>query len=935
MSNKEARYVANIFEQFGIQEIVDATLYAIALDKYDNEIYIPVLYLNTLKLSTLSQNASQSSAKGGHGNPDLITWDFGKEIDLKLQDALFTPASQSMMWGGKFGIKKPKIQGLWNPLVYPKDRYGRTKYLEKHVLAYVDSDGENPAGFYELLDGQKVSEEPIIACEKLDTETYVGAIRFNDDPTAYGEIEDQNYDLLAAVDEQDIAPASTQGNGGRLTNIKLTNVQRYVYTDANSNTSFIFAILDDITAQAYKSICETVMKAAANPNWATENHIVVTGTLSELALPATRSVNYCNEHKGDIAVFSKANFLMENPSTELEQIISKEIIGKFKDYIPFICPCDGQIKYATYIPVEAEFKYEDIEEFATGYRCPKGYETGERESSESNTAALVKSYYWGVTDNALATKLEELYDLNPQKYRGRPERAEIACETYGDFDFTLFDMQVMKGTKDGDTITIDETLSDDADKFCIYTPVDRCDGIYGDNTVGCGSDVHAYGYEWKRMDMKMMSFEGDQDLYYMENANLRFRVPRNSTQKEISIARDGFYETEYNQETITWDKVGEEEINSIITLDRQFAERQSYGYFVNPYDSSVQFFINIHLTLPLANDQNSLERTIRVPLGTFYIVSDWNYDGVSAYEIAHPIESGIEHVHMIEVMKEYKATATFAIDANKNLAMGNYRYVHAYDECPLTVFIDPKTMKPYEANSGSFVRENGDVITGNFRIIKQNEMYYKWTRSIAPPFTSLGQRIIVDAEHFPGTFRIVGETHIRPRDGGKDDCYQIELPLAKLSPETSLELVADSGPATFDMNFKVLRRDDGVMVKLTRYRMDCMTYDGHPSGSEQVVPLYPISDSTFDTIVKSEAFAELRVISPDPTEVRQMSTEHDIAIEDIQAVLDTTKSVTEKKYNTYTLQVVEENYAEALNTEPLNDEDIEVVIANMDEEVGE
>ena len=85
--------MANIFEQYGIKEVADVTLYAIELDKYDNEVYIPVMYLDTLKVSTLEQSASQATANGGKGNPDLITWDFGKEISLSLEDALFTPAS--------------------------------------------------------------------------------------------------------------------------------------------------------------------------------------------------------------------------------------------------------------------------------------------------------------------------------------------------------------------------------------------------------------------------------------------------------------------------------------------------------------------------------------------------------------------------------------------------------------------------------------------------------------------------------------------------------------------------------------------------------------------------------------------------------------------------------------------------------------------------
>ena len=49
--------MASIFEQYGIKEVADVTIYAIELDKYDNEIYIPVMYLDTLKVSTLEQTA--------------------------------------------------------------------------------------------------------------------------------------------------------------------------------------------------------------------------------------------------------------------------------------------------------------------------------------------------------------------------------------------------------------------------------------------------------------------------------------------------------------------------------------------------------------------------------------------------------------------------------------------------------------------------------------------------------------------------------------------------------------------------------------------------------------------------------------------------------------------------------------------------------------
>ena len=47
----------NIFEQYGIKEVADVTLYSIELDQNDDEIYVPVLYLDTLKVSSVEETA--------------------------------------------------------------------------------------------------------------------------------------------------------------------------------------------------------------------------------------------------------------------------------------------------------------------------------------------------------------------------------------------------------------------------------------------------------------------------------------------------------------------------------------------------------------------------------------------------------------------------------------------------------------------------------------------------------------------------------------------------------------------------------------------------------------------------------------------------------------------------------------------------------------
>lgn len=88
----------NIFEKYGIKEVADVTF-------YDTETNKPVLFLDTLKVSTIEQTAEQTSARGGKGNPELIVWDYGKEITLNLEDALFSPQSMNLMLGGIEGKK--------------------------------------------------------------------------------------------------------------------------------------------------------------------------------------------------------------------------------------------------------------------------------------------------------------------------------------------------------------------------------------------------------------------------------------------------------------------------------------------------------------------------------------------------------------------------------------------------------------------------------------------------------------------------------------------------------------------------------------------------------------------------------------------------------------------------------------------------------------
>ena len=96
----------NIFDKYGIKEVANVYFEALEDDLkagvYKGDI---VLFLDTLKVSTIETTAENTAAQGGWGNPKLVQWDYGKEINITLEDALMSLESLRFMLGG--AIKKP------------------------------------------------------------------------------------------------------------------------------------------------------------------------------------------------------------------------------------------------------------------------------------------------------------------------------------------------------------------------------------------------------------------------------------------------------------------------------------------------------------------------------------------------------------------------------------------------------------------------------------------------------------------------------------------------------------------------------------------------------------------------------------------------------------------------------------------------------------
>ena len=130
--------MASILDRYGIKEVADVTFYSINADGTRGA---PALYLDTLKVSTIEQTAETSDARGGKGNPKLISWDYGKEINVTIEDALFSSKSMAIMFGNGSVVNKS------------------AQNITKTAVVRVGADGKLPATFvadvYDATAGSK------------------------------------------------------------------------------------------------------------------------------------------------------------------------------------------------------------------------------------------------------------------------------------------------------------------------------------------------------------------------------------------------------------------------------------------------------------------------------------------------------------------------------------------------------------------------------------------------------------------------------------------------------------------------------------------------------------------------------------------------------------------------------------------------------------
>lgn len=176
------------------------------------------------------------------------------------------------------------------------------------------------------------------------------------------------------------------------------------------------------------------------------------------------------------------------------------------------------------------------------------------------------------------------------------------------------------------------------------------------------------------------------------------------------------------------------------------------------------------------------------------------------------IENSVKDAKRIDRFNKFTADKAFIVPA------GNHEGAPTEgDNTAQAVYYDPKTMKPYQDGTP----------------IAAGEVYYKFARSVAYGDNSLGKKIEISADKFPGTYRVIGETEIRQKEGSAPQKFQFVIPEAKMSASNAaITLEADGDPTVFSFTMDVLRPESGNMMEFIQFDVEDNKAQG--DGSDMV-----------------------------------------------------------------------------------------------------
>ena len=125
----------------------------------------------------------------------------------------------------------------------------------------------------------------------------------------------------------------------------------------------------------------------------------------------------------------------------------------------------------------------------------------------------------------------------------------------------------------------------------------------------------------------------------------------------------------------------------------------------------------------------------------------------------------------------------------------------------------------YEANDdcGSPIVMTDAQLTGKTLTVsaasnKNVIVYYTFTSA------EVTESYVIDAAHFSGTYKLVGNTVIRNRETGKDEAFQVVIPNLKWSSNLNLVFSAEGDPTPTSFECEIMKAaNSSTMIQMTRW----------------------------------------------------------------------------------------------------------------------
>lgn len=755
----------NLFDQYGIREVADVTIYSIHKkeDGSGDVYYVPALYLDTLKVTTTEKTAENTWASGGLGNSRLISWDYGKTINLTLEDALCTPASLGLCWGGVLSSDWKDAQVRHQFGINDTDSCGGIERISRMEKAFYPRNDATSAVVSNLLprDGQ----EDILVDQNGD-KSYLERSSVLDGTVVrgFGYVDSHPYkwrlEIDTAVKSVAVVPDRFFSTYGKTYPIK----RKQTVGINQPSESFKYEIIylrgydkynDEGGEPPYAKI---IYHKQAEENivheYTCSNDKHALSVLDDFDGFPYLKIKVCYDgsikvYLGTVAVGWEWNQVITPDELEYNEKEAKYQIPADKE--AYWVDVTDWVKTSQFEGIDLWLRFDSINALSyyllTKYEndifdiSPKTINRGLpnnrqvysfTETEKNEEGKPIVNTYWNIPAGEYT--IEDFSDSNPFVFV-RPGAGPATAPTQDEITFT----ELM------------ENINSDSNKVKLKGKVTFL--LKSNHKV----KIHSSALD---TSVKAVWYSLLEENGYVSNLDTS---PTWKTEDLVLEVRGETYDN-------TFEAIG---------------YVQALGYYrITAGMPPGQIYI------PLLHDSDGDVTIIR----DNFEFNSIDIKDVSGETVAQSVAQVVGLDYDLESPEQLDISNECVPCCKKsNLSRSIWAYVN------------PRTMTPYDDDYW----------------FHQGEPYYKKSLTLSTKEQPLNaKRIMVQAGEFPGMYKIVGETFVRSRETGEDERVQLSFPLCKIKSNHTLTLSSDGDPTVFNLDVEVATPPNGIPMEITFYGVD-------------------------------------------------------------------------------------------------------------------